>query len=167
MADSFPASFEVLFDVPPSVDEDVMKVAVKELSETVKSDLMATDAPVEVIMLAAACISQFAKHSQAARHPYGVENGGYNDPGAERMALSSLHSALGTLRDSLARLRQAKVNPEQVQEAVDDRDRRFARSAEVLFKACRGQEQPLAGHDLMQWVQEILFAQLKAEGLVE
>jgi hypothetical protein len=167
MADSFPAAFEVLFAVPSSVVEEDLKSAVRELAETVKSDLVTVGAPTEVVMEAAACVSQFAKHMQASRRPYGLENGGYLDPGAERMALSSIHQGLGNLRDGLAKLRTAKASPEQVQAAVDDRDMRFTRAAQGLFMACRAQEEPLAGEDLMFWVQGELFTRLKAEGIAE
>jgi hypothetical protein len=118
-------------------------------------------------MEAAACVSQFAKHTQAARRPYGIDAGGYNDPGAERMALSSLHTGMSYLQVAFARLRGIKATPEQVQAATDDRDRRFSRAAQETFKQCRLQEEPLAGDDLMFFVQRILFSQLKAEGLAE
>lgn len=167
MADTFPASFEVLFAVPSSVKDEDLQIAVKELAETIKSDLVITGAPTEVIMSAAACVAQFAKHMQASRNPYGLDQGGYLDPGSERMALSSIHTGLKELREALAKIRSVKATPEQVQAAVDDRDMRFQRAAHGLFKWCRQQQEPLAGDDLMFQVQAALFDQLKQEGLAE
>lgn len=168
VADSFPAGFEVLFAVPSFVTDDDLKTAVAQLAETLQSDLVATGAPVEVVMEASACVLQFAKHMQASRKSYGnVEEGGYNDPGAERMALSSIHQGLTSLREALFKLRVVKVSPEQVKAAIDERDRKFFRSAEATFRACRQQEKPLQGEDLMFFVQGELFARMRDEGLVE
>jgi hypothetical protein len=168
VADSFPASFEVLFRIPASVEDPELRTAVEQLAETLKTDLVVTGAPVEVIMEASVSVSQFAKHMQASTKPYGhVDAGAYDSPGAERAALSSLHTGLTSLREALFKLRIAKSSPAQVSAAIEDRDKRFARCAQELFVRCRANETPLAGEDMMFWVQRHLFGLLKEEGLVE
>ena len=168
MSDLFPAQLEVLFRVPDSVREPDLRAAVTQLAETVKADLVATGAPAEVVMEASVCINQFAKHMQASRVPYGrTEDGGYTDPGSERAALSSLHNGLAGLREALFKMRTVRANPAQVQAAVEERDLKFARCAEKLFKACRDQLEPQAGEALMFWVQSTLFPLMQEEGLVE
>lgn len=168
MSDLFPAQLDVLFRVPESVTEQDLRTAVEQLAETIKADLVSTGAPSEVIMEASVCINQFAKHMQASRIAYGrTELGGYTDPGSERAALSSLHAGLAGLREALAKLRTVRANPAQVQAAVEERDQRFARAAEAFFKACRDQQDPQAGEELMFWAQGILFQRMQKEGLVE
>lgn len=168
MSDLFPAQLDVLFRVPDSVEDRELRAAVEQLAETIKNDLVSTGAPSEVVMEASVCINQFAKHMQASRTPYGhTELGGYTDPGSERAALSSLHAGLAGLREALAKLRIVRANPAQVQAAVEERDQKFAHSAEVLFKRCREQVDPLAGEELMFWVQSVLFPVMQEMGLVE
>lgn len=168
MTDLFPASFEVLFRVPESVDDRDLKQAVEQIAETIKADLIACGAPVEVVMEASVCVNQFAKHMQASRQPYGrTELGAYTDPGSERAALSSLHNGLSTLREALYKLRVTKANPQQVQAAIEEHDQKFIRCAQMLFQRCRDQLDPLSGEDLMFWVQGVLFPLLQEEGLAE
>lgn len=168
MNDLFPAQLEVLFRVPDSVEDPELRDAVEQLAETVKADLVAVGAPAEVIMEASVCVNQFAKHMQASRVPYGhTELGGYTDPGSERAALSSLHNGLSGLREALFKMRAVKASPAQVQAAVEERDQKFARCAQGLFKACRDQLDPQAGEELMFWVQSVLFPLMQEEGLVE
>lgn len=168
MSDLFPASLEVLFGVPKSVEDPELRVAVRQLSENVKADLVATGAPAEVIMEASVCVTQFAKHMQASRIPYGhTEDGGYTDPGSERAALSSLHNGLAALREALFKLRANKANPAQIQSAIEERDGKFRRVAETLFTECKKQTDPMRGEELMFWVQSVMFPVMKEEGLVE
>lgn len=168
MSDLFPVQLEVLFRVPESVHDRDLQAAVTQLAETVKADLVATGAPAEVIMEASVCVNQFAKHMQASRVPYGhTEDGGYTDPGSERAALSSLHNGLAGLREALFKMRAVRANPAQVQAAVEERDQKFARCAEKLFKACREQHELQSGEPLMFWVQSVLFPLMQGEGLVE
>jgi hypothetical protein len=158
----------MLFRIPASVEDGELRTAVEQLAETLKEDLVATGAPVEVIMEASVSVSQFAKHMQASSKPYGqLAAGAYDNPAAERMALSSLHTGLTSLREALLKLRVAKASPAQVSAAIEDRDKRFARCAQELFVRCRANESPLAGEDLMFWVQGQLFALLRMEGMVE
>lgn len=165
---SFPASFEVLFRVPASMEDGELSTAVSHLAELLKADLVAVGAPVEVIMEASVSVNQFAKHMQASARPYGqVEAGAYDNPGSERAALSSLHNGLTSLREAMLKLRMAKANPGQVAAAVEERDQKFVRCAQELFKRCRAQADPLKGEDLMFWVQGVLFSLLRAEGLAE
>lgn len=167
MNDSFPASYEILFRVP-QVAEGELHIAVEDLAASLKADLMATGAPAEVIMEASVSVNQFAKHMLASGKPYGhVEQGAYDTPGSERAALSSLHSGLTSLREAMFRLRVAKANPAQVQQALEEYDYKFKRVAEELFKQAKAQEEPLGGDDLMFWIQEKLFALLQGEGLAE
>lgn len=168
MSDLFPAELEVLFRVPEAVDDAELRAAVMQLAGTIKADLVATGAPAEVIMEASVCVNQFAKHMQASRQPYGhTELGAYSDPGSERAALSSLHGGLSALREALFKMRAVKANPAQVQSAVEERDKSFARCAQALFKACRDQPEPMKGEELMFWVQSVLFPIMREEGLVE
>lgn len=168
VGDTFPQSLECLFAVPESVLDADLKLAVGQLAETLKSDLIAVDAPVEVVMLAAASINQFCKHSQATRKQYGFpEEGGYSDPGSERAALSSLNTTLASLRDALARLRVARANPEQVKSALAERDQKFVRCVQALLQKAVDQTDPVSGTDLQYWVQSTLFPVMQLEGLVE
>jgi hypothetical protein len=168
VSDLFPAELEVLFRVPASVEDRELRAAVEQLAGTVKADLVAVGAPAEVIMEASVCVNQFAKHMQASRIPYGhTEAGGYTDPGSERAALSSLHNGLAGLREALFKMRTIKANPAQVQAAVEERDQKFARVAQALFKACRDQDEPVTGEALMFWVQSVMFPVMREEGLVE
>lgn len=168
MSDVFPANLEVLFHVPQAITDEDLRAAIGQLAETLKADLIAVGAPVEVVMEASTSLNQFAKHMQASRQPYGYpENGGYSDPGSERAALSSLHNGLTSLREAMAKLRVYRMNPEQLAAALDERDRKFARCAQALFQTCREQEQPLTGDDLMFFIQATLFPLMQAEGLVE
>jgi hypothetical protein len=167
VSDSFPASYEILFRVP-QVGEGELRVAVDDLTASLKADLVETGAPVEVIMEASVSVNQFAKHMMASTKPYGhVEEGAYDTPGSERAALSSLHNGLTSLREAMLKLRIAKANPLQVQQAMEEYDHRFRRVAEALFKQAKAQEEPLAGDDLMFWIQGVLFALLQGEGLAE
>lgn len=168
MSDLFPAELDVLFQVPESVEDPALSRAVEQLASSIKADLVATGAPAEVIMEASVCVNQFAKHMQASRQPYGrTELGAYIDPGSERAALSSLHGGLAALRDALARMRAVKANPAQVQAAVEERDQKFAKVAQQLFRECRNQLEPQHGESLMFWVQGVLFPLMQKEGLVE
>jgi hypothetical protein len=168
VSDLFPAELEVLFRVPQSVEDTELRAAIEQLADSVKADLVATGAPAEVVMEASVCVNQFAKHMQASRIPYGhTEKGSYTDPGSERAALSSLHNGLTALREALFKLRVVQANPAQVQAAVEERDQRFARVAQALFKACRGQLEPQGGEELMFWVQSVMFPAMREEGLVE
>ena len=168
MSDTFPSSLECLFRVPESVRDEDLKAAVNQLAETLKSDLIAAGAPVEVVMEAAAAINQFAKHMQASRVSYGFPDlGGYLDPGSERAAMSSLNSTLATLRDSMTRLRIVRANPEQVQQVLAERDQKFIRCVQSLLQKAVAQQQPVAGTELQFWVQSELFPLMQGEGLVE
>ncbi len=168
MSDSFPATLECLFNVPASVEEKDLRGAVAQLAETLKGDLISVGAPVEVVMEASAALNQFAKHMQASRKPYGYpELGGYNDPGSERAALSSLNSALAALRDAMLRLRVVRANPEQLQTALAERDQKFIRCVQALLQKALTQEDSVAATDLQFWVQSTLFPLMQSEGLVE
>lgn len=168
MSDTFPATLEVLFDIPASFDDEALKPAITQLAETLKSDLVSVGAPVEVVMEASTCLNQFAKHMQASRKRYGYpEEGGYSDPGSERAALSSLHGGLTALREAMSRLRVTRVNPEALKQAIDERDQKFVAAAQKFLKACKDQEEALGGEDLMFFVQKTLFAYLQEGGLVE
>ena len=168
MSDSFPASLECLFNVPESVADKDLRAAVAQLAETLKADLLAVGAPVEVLMEASAAINQFSKHMQASRKPYGYpELGGYTDPGSERAALSSLNSALSALRDAMLRLRVVRANPEQLQSALAERDQKFIRCVQALLQQAVSVQDPVAGTDLQFWVQSTLFPHMQKEGLVE
>lgn len=167
MSDVFPSSYEILFRVQ-QVEDGELRTAVDELADSLKADLVATGAPVEVIMEASVSINQFAKHMLASGKPYGhVEQGAYDTPGSERAALSSLHNGLTSLREAMLKLRIAKANPAQVQQAMEEYDHKFKRCAEELFKQAKAHEEPLAGDDLMFWIQEKLFGLLQKEGLAE
>jgi hypothetical protein len=168
VSDSFPATLECLFNVPVSVEEDDLRTAVGQLAETLKADLIAVGAPVEVVMEAAAAINQFAKHMQASRKPYGFpELGGYMDPGSERAALSSLNSALTALTGAMVRLRVVRANPEQLQAALAERDHKFIRCVQALLQKAVTQEEAVSGTDLQFWLQSELFPLMQSEGLVE
>jgi hypothetical protein len=168
VSDSFPATLECLFSVPASVDEEDLRIAVTQLAETLKGDLLVVGAPVEVVMEASAAINQFAKHMQASRKPYGFpEQGGYCDPGSERAALSSLNSALATLTGAMTKLRITKADPAHLQEVLAERDRKFIRCVQALLQRAVKQDQSISGTDLQFWLQSELFPLMQAEGLVE
>jgi len=162
---AFPSSLEILFRVPAVGDSD-LSAAVEEIATSLKADLVATGAPVEVVMEASVSVNQFAKHMLASHRAYGTM-GAYTDPGSERAAMSSLHTGLTSLREAMLKLRVAKASPAQVSAAVEERDQKFIRCAQALYQACRLQMDPLKGEDLMFWVQGKLFELLQREGLVE
>jgi hypothetical protein len=168
VSDIFPATLECLFRVPESVKDKELRDAVNQLAETLKSDLLAVGAPVEVLMEASAAINQFAKHMQASRVPYGFpELGGYTDPGSERAALSSLNTTLTALRDAMTKLRIVRANPEQLQAALAERDAKFITCVQALQQRALAQSEPVGGTDLQFWLQSELFPLLRSEGLVE
>jgi hypothetical protein len=168
VSDLFPERYAVLFRVPESVDDTELHAAVEELAESLKADLVACGAPVEVIMEASVCLNQFAKHMQASRQPYGrTELGAYGDPGSERAALSSLHNGLSTLREALFKLRVVKASPAQIDAARDEQTAKFRHVCTTLFQAARAQVDPLRGEDLMFWVQGVMFPVMQEEGLAE
>jgi hypothetical protein len=166
MGDVFPSNLEVLFQVPRSVCDEDLRAAVEQLAETLKADLVATGAPVEVVMEASVAVSQYAKHIQASRLPFG-RPGAYADPGSERAMLSGIRTSLADLRQAMFSLRVIKTNPEEIRQAIEARDHAFARCAERLFKVCRDQDEPLDGEELMFFVQNALFPLLQEEGLVQ
>ncbi len=154
--------------MPESVCDADLRAACTDLAETMKADMVAIGAPVEVVMEAAAAFLQFAKHSQATRVRYGfTEQGGYSDPGSERAAMSSLNTTLSTYRDAMERRRKLTANPQQLMNAVADRDEKFIRCITVLQQKALQQDEPVQGTSLQFWLQSSLFPLMQEEGLVE
>lgn len=164
----FPPELECLFQVPDAVRDEALRAAVGQVALTMKEDLMAIGAPVEIVMEASAALLQYAKHMEATRHPYGFpEDGGYNDPGAERAAMSSVNATLTAYREAMGKLRVVRANPEQLRAAQEERDKAFIRCVQALMQKAARTDEPLAGQDLLFWIQSELFPLLQEEGLQE